>query len=496
MNDEQNNAHRLKVKAASGFVYSTLAQATKLITQFLAIVVTARLIAPEEFGVMAMVSPVYALACMWTDLGISQAVLNRKDITESEMTSLFWVNVTLGLVCMLLIICLSSSIGRFYNDERTEVLSIAMATLVALGSMGAQHGALIMRELNFRSQSLITVSSSLIGLLVTILAALVNHTYWSLFIGMAATSLAATAGTWISCKWRPSRPSFDRRVIPMLRYGIGITAGNLMNFFVQHLSGILVGRAFGSHTLGLFDRSTKLLATPLQQVVIPISGVIVPLLHRLHGDDERYRRVYIRAVCALTALIGPGVVWAVVCSKSLIIIVLGTKWEAAAPLFAALSFAALPQFLNGTAKWLLLTQGRAKHYAKQSSVSSIVSISLLLISIPFGITVVAYSRVVHQLLITPYVWISTCQQGPVKLSLVAKQGLPCLFGLCLGAIVCYWAIDLFPDSLYVGTLFCLVACYSATFLSIVSFPSGRSQAIEIAGFFVFAVNRGANRFVR
>lgn len=496
MTDEQESTHRLKIKAASGFVYSTLAQATKLFTQFLSIVVTARLIAPEEFGVMAMVSPVYALACMWTDLGISQAILNRKDITESEMTSLFWVNVTLGLFCMLMIICLSSSIGRFYNDERTEVLSIAMATLVALGSLGAQHGALIMRELDFRSQSLITVLSSLLGLLVTVLAALVNHSYWSLFIGMAATSLAATAGTWVVCKWRPARPSFDRGVIPMLRYGIGITAGNLMNFFVQHLSSIIVGKAFGSHTLGLFDRSAKLLATPLQQVVIPISGVIVPLLHRLHGDDERYRRVYIRAICALTALIGPGVVWAVVCSKSLIIIVLGAKWEEAAPLFAALSFAALPQFLNGTAKWLLLTQGRAKHYAKQSSVSSIASIGLLLMSIPFGITGVAYSRVVHQLLITPYIWISTCRQGPVRLSLVATQGLPCLFGLCLGAIACYLASDLLSASLYAGTLFSLASCYLATFFFIVLFPSGRRQAIEIGGFLVFAINRGADRFVK
>lgn len=468
----------IKKHAASGFVYSGVSQATKVLTQLLSVVVMARLLEPADFGLMAMVAPVYALACMFGDLGISQAVLQRPSLSHAQNNTFFWLNVFVGIGFTLLLFAVSPLVGWFYGDSRVVSLTVAMAVLVALGGLGNQHGALMLRQMDFRSQAIISISSSLLGLVGSIVAGLLLKSYWALFIGMALTTIASTIGVWIKVKWRPSWPSWAAGSGKMLRYGLGITTGNLITFLVQNLASVLIGRMFGGHLLGLFDRAGKLLATPIQQLTAPISGVMVPILYRLQDDDQRYRRVFLRTTSSLVFMLAPGVVWAIMSAEPLIDYLLGAKWREAVPLFAALSLASLPQLINGSARWLLVTQGRSTDYAKWSLWNGIFAIVSLLIGLPFGILGVAVARVVHQFSVTPLYWCYACRVGPVKAHHVLLALTPQLVGVITSGIGMWLWNEHSPGGEWWVLVSGLLLCYALNILTMAIFSQGRAALVN------------------
>ncbi len=184
----------VRTHAASGFVFSGAAQMTKILVQLASVVVMARLLAPADFGLVAMVGPVYAFALLFCDLGLSQATLQRPNLTAAQVNTFFWFNVAVGSTITLILTAVSPLVGWFYGEPRTIGLTIAMATLVGISGLGNQHGALMLRRMAFRTQATINIVSSILGLIGSIIWGVLFHSYWALFFGMAVTTLSATAG--------------------------------------------------------------------------------------------------------------------------------------------------------------------------------------------------------------------------------------------------------------------------------------------------------------
>ena len=429
----------LKKHAASGFVFSGLAQASKLLTQFISVVVMARLLEPSDFGLVAMVSPVYAFAVLFHDLGLSQATMQRPQLTSSQVNSFFWINVGVGMIVCSTLIAFSPVVGWFYGDPRTVALTIAMALLVFIGGLGNQHGAIMTRRMQFRAQAISGIISAIVGLAAAIGWGYFWGGYWALYVGMAVTTVLQMIGVWVCVKWRPGWPALADETFEMLKYGLGITSANLTTFVVQSANSVVVGRVLGERPLGLYDRASRLLSLPLQQMIYPISGVVVPILYRLHDDDARYRGTFLRTIGSITLAISPGVIWAIVLADLLVPTLLGAKWQETTPLFAALSLAALPQLINGSANWLFVTQGRSGDLMRWSFFSGVVSMAALLIGIFFGIVGVAVASVVSQFLRTPFLWWYACRTGPVRLSSVMYTLMPQAAG-CVAACVALEAL--------------------------------------------------------
>lgn len=463
----------VKRHAASGVIFTGLAQAIKLATQFVSVVVMARLLDPSDFGLVAKVSPIYALAILFHDLGLSQSTMQKPELTADEVNSFFWINVGAGLILSSALIACSPLIARFYGDPRTIGLTIAMALLLFIGGLGNQHGAIMARRMEFRAQATLNTISSLAALAGAVGWAVVFGGYWAIYAGMAVGTLLPVIGVWICIGWRPSRPALAPDTLPMLKYGLGITTANFTNFLVQSLNSVVIGRVLGDRPLGLYDRASRLLSTPLSQLIFPISSAVVPILYRLHDDDDRYRRTFLRTVGSLTLLISPGVVWAIVMADHLVPVLLGAKWTEAIPLFAALSFAALPQLVNGTANWLFMTQRRSAALARWTMFSGVISVAALLSGLPFGIKGVAVASVIAQLLRTPALWWYACLTGPVKVKNVIAEVIPQTIGSLVAFIVLQVLINsrfllLWP--LLIGGV---LLSYAVACTTVAMFPSGR-----------------------
>lgn len=471
-----NNVGR---SAAIGVASTGFSQLIKIATQFLSVIILARLLPPSDFGVIAKVTPIYNFALLFHDIGLSQATIQKRGLRHEEVNTFFWINVAIGSAITLTLVATSPLVGSFYHDPRAIGLTAAMACLIFVNGLGNQHGALMTRRLAFRSQTICSIVGAITSLVAGVSFAVYFRSYWALYISLLVGTVVPTALAWAVEKWRPTAPRIAKDTMAMIKYGAGITGGNFVNFIVSNTASVAIGRTLGDKPLGLYDRSSRLLSAPLQQVIWPLSGVVIPILYRLHDDDNRYRAVFLRALeCILLALTA-GVIWVAIASKGVVALALGSNWLQASPVFAALSIAALPQLVNGCANWLIMTQGRSRDYAYWGLIGGAITLSTLFIGLRYGIIGVAVAAVAAEIIRTPIYWWFACSRGPVRANDVFKTLLPYIFAAAPAAVATLTVQNLLAHLPLILILIAGLATSHVVFLtSLAAFPKSRATLVR------------------
>src|SRR5262249_30184298 len=201
------------------------------------------------------------------------------------------------------------------------------------------------------------------------------------------------------CSWRPQFPVRNSGTRSLLNFGANLTASGFLWSLSRGLDSLLIGRWFGAEALGLYSRAATLLNRPLEQAIAPLEAIFVPTFSRLQGEPERYRRVVFEVydLLALFSLPFSGMLLAL--AQPLTLVVLGPKWEAAAPIFAAFTLYALYLPMVMVAGWLLTSQGRGKDFLLMSCITSSVTAVSYLLGLRFGPVGVAISFSLSCLLI-------------------------------------------------------------------------------------------------
>lgn len=179
------------------------AQAVKLGLQFVSVIMLSRLLAPEDFGLVAMAAPVLAFMGMFQSLGLTQATVQRPTITHEEVNFLFWINVLASMAVAAAVVTIAPFAAQFYKEPRVAPLIAAMALPVLLMGSGAQHSALMTRRMQFGRLAMIEVVSGVATLATAILWASMAPSYWALWGGSVVGALVTIVMTWSSSPWRP-----------------------------------------------------------------------------------------------------------------------------------------------------------------------------------------------------------------------------------------------------------------------------------------------------
>jgi len=405
----------LKGRTISGTFITIASQGTQFLLNLASIMAMARLLAPKDFGLYAMVTTVMGFLWMFQDAGLSTATVQRQEITHAQVSNLFWVNVGLGGVTTLVVAALAPVVAWFYREPRLVGVTLVLSGTFLLASSAVQHIALLNRQMRFKAIAMISVVSPLAGYLTGVGMALSGYGYWAL-VGAAVTQAAVKLVlAWLISGWRPKLPSRNTQTWHMLTFGAHITAGSLMFSLARGMDNLLIGRFFGAAAVGLYSRASILLIRPLEQFTIPINAVLIPALSRVQTEPERYRRTFLRVyeALALMSFLFTGLLLPL--ARPLTLVVLGPKWEQAAPIFAGFSIAALCIPLGGASTWLFQTQGRGKDWLFASLLGSFFTVASFVAGLPFGPVgvAIAYSAAVL-FLGMPNIYYFAGRQGPVS----------------------------------------------------------------------------------
>ncbi|HYY56257.1 MAG TPA: lipopolysaccharide biosynthesis protein, partial [Pyrinomonadaceae bacterium] len=293
-------------RTARGGALTFASQGFKFFAGIAGTIVLARLLTPEDYGLIGMVAIVTGFVSMFKDMGLSMATVQKSDIKYEHVSTLFWVNVALSFAIMLLTVALSPAVAWFFKEPRLLWITIAYAGGFIFGGLSVQHEALLRRQMRFGALAITEISSALAGFVTAIVLAYFGARYWALVVNQLVMSLVYAVGVWVVCGWRPGLPVRYSGVRSMLAFGGNYTGFSIVNYFGGNLDNLLVGRIWGAAQLGFYAKAYQLLLLPIDQINAPVTAVAMPALSRLTDSPERYRQAYLRILQKLAIITMPG----------------------------------------------------------------------------------------------------------------------------------------------------------------------------------------------
>jgi PST family polysaccharide transporter len=479
--EQSHEVADIKGRSARGVLYTVGGQAVRFALQMLSTVVLARLLAPGDFGLVAMVTAITGFLGLFKDLGLGTATVQRDELTAVQVTAMFWLSLLASAAVGLVTVAAGPLIAWFYGDERLVPIAAAVAVAFVLTGLGIQHLALIRRQMRFAALAVIEIVSTASGVAAGISLALLGAGYWALVAVILMTQLVTSAGAWTACAWVPGRPRLHAGVRRMVTFGANLTGFTAVNYVTRNLDNVLIGWYWGASALGLYSRAYQLMVLPLQQVNAPLAAVAVPALSRLQGDGPRYRRAYLRVLEPLNLLIMPAVAYAAVTSDWLIRILLGPGWDGAARIFLWLSLGALLQPAANTTGWLFISQGRTGDMFRWGIIGGALAVASFAAGLPFGPAAVAATYTISGGIIgLPILLWMVGRKGPVSArDVAATLVVPAGVAAVVAGLTLLLRLALPDLSAVTGVLLSAPLAALAGLGLLLALPTGRRRLAEL-----------------
>ena len=393
----------LKGKSVRGGVVALSSQGAQFLIQSVATIVLARILTPADFGIVAMVTAITSLASAFADLGLSEATIQRKEITHDQVSVLFWLNTAIGLGLTLITASLAPVFAWFYREPRLVSITLLLSLTFIIGGLRVQPDALLKRQMRFKSIAMRDVACYAVAVPTAIVLALRGIGYWALVALPLTLNLTQMMLSWVMVKWRPGLPRRHTGVGSMVVFGGTVAASYLTITLNRSVDNILIGWYWGAAPLGLYSRAYNLLMLPVRQLNAPASSVAIPAFSRIQSDPERLARYYLGAISLVTWISAPLFGFLFVAAEPVIVLILGAQWRDAAPVFQFLTISALGQLLLESTIWLLVSRGESKRLLKLLLIISPVIAASFAIGLPFGIKGVALCFSCVLLAILPWI---------------------------------------------------------------------------------------------
>src|SRR5215831_2417200 len=385
--------------ALRGGAVSVATQYGNGVLQIAAAVILARLLTPEDFGLVAIVTVLTSFAPLRIDLGLGDATTQRSKITRGQVSSLFWLSSGSGLAIAVVVAACSPLIAWIYREPRLEMIALYSAVTFVLWGVSNQHLALLRRTMQFARIAKIVILSTLVGIAIAIFMAICGYGYWALVLRPIATSLCIAIGAWLVCRWRPGFPVFDSEVKSMVRFGLHVVGFSVTYTVAKSTDRIGLGLFYSDDVVGYYQNAIGLYDNSILSTLVQLHTVGSAALSKLQSNPVALRQKYEAALSALAFFVMPTAAILSVTAQDLTVILLGEKWRAAGLLLSIIALRGIFQVVEGSQGWLHLSIGRADRWRNWGVVSLVVQVVAVLGGLPFGATGVAVAVVLTSLLI-------------------------------------------------------------------------------------------------
>jgi PST family polysaccharide transporter len=374
----------LGAAASRGTTITLLAQAGKTVVQFGSMIALARLLVPEDFGLVAMVSAVIGVAELVRDFGLSLAAIQSPTLSKAERDNLFWANLAMGTACSAVAVATAPLIALAYGEPSLTPIVVALASVFVISGFTTQFKASLSRDMRFKAIGVSDLSAQIGSTLIAIGLAMAGAGLWALVAQqILAALLAAIMCVW-QAKWWPGLPHRGVSIRRFASFGAGVFGTQAISYATMNVDNIAIGVAFGPTPLGYYSRAYRLMMMPLNQVNAPMTQVALPVLSRVQGESNVFLSYLLKAqlvACYLTATL---FAVATGLSEPLVRVLFGSQWLEVVPIFAVLAVGGIFRAVAQIAYWAYLARGKSGALFRQRMVTGPITIVLILAGLPWG----------------------------------------------------------------------------------------------------------------
>ena len=461
-----------------GWAYGSFATGRLLV--LVATAILARLLTPEEFGLVALALTVMAFLDMLRDLGLAEAlVIVDEDEVEDRAETALVAMLGIGVVLAAITAAMSPLAAMFFDEPELTGLMAVLGLTFLFRAIGSSHYALAQKRMDFRARTGGELADVVVRGGASIALAVAGAGAWSLVLGYIAGSLAMTIALWVLVPWRPKWTPKREHLRQLLGFGGALTGVTIAGAVLGNVDRIIIGRALGAGPLGLYTLAARLPDLAVTNVTIVAGQVLFPAFAAVEGSA--LGRAYLRALHHTSVLALPVSALLAVLAEPLILVAFGDQWIEGVPImqvFCAYALSTALSFVSGT---VLKSRGRAGLLLRVSILQVALVVPAVIVAVPYGIVAMAAAHAVAAFIVVIIQFVLAARLSDTPLAALPRAFAGPLVGagaLALAAAGADAAVDGALASVLLGSLAGGLACVAALWLV------DRRQVMELVGAFV------------
>jgi O-antigen/teichoic acid export membrane protein len=353
-------AENLKDKTVTGVVWSAFQKGGSILVSFVSTIVLARLLTPEDYGLIGMLAIFIAVSEVFINGGFGSALIQKKRPTDLDYSTFFIWNLTISVFLYGVLFLCAPLIARFYEQEILCSILRINGLILIINAVSLVQTYQLRKQLNFKKIGTIEVSVSVLSLIVCIYFAWKGYGVWALVIQTLFAGVLKTLAFWLSSKWRPMLKFSVQSFMELFSFGGFILLSNLVNTFCNNIQGLLIGKFYNPATMGYYSkaRSTEQLSASFISQVI--DQVAYPVLAEAQNDNAYMIRMLKKFIGVLAFLVFPTMLLLILLAKPVFVILYSDRWLPSVPYFQILCLAGLAICLQGINYYAVAAVGKSK----------------------------------------------------------------------------------------------------------------------------------------
>jgi O-antigen/teichoic acid export membrane protein len=402
----------VRSRVLGGFAWSMVTLAVTQVWRVAGAVVLARLLTPADYGLAGMALVFSSLVMSFSDLSLGSALVQRRQITEADRSTVFWTSAGIGLLLMLGGMAVSGPLAAFYGEPRVRPLFVVVSISFLLVALQMTQASLLLREMRFRAINIRVAAAIVVGGVAGVVAAVLGLGAWALIVQQVVSSLVGVVLLWTFSSWRP-RLIYSRQSLRDLGgFGLNLFGARMLVYLNRNADNVLVGRFLGAGALGAYSVAYNLMLLPLDRLILPIQDTLFPAYSAWQDDLRRLADVWLRVLRVVAAIVMPAMAGLAIVAPDFVRVVLGERWLAAVPVLQILSIVGLVQSLAALGERALTAVDRTRTIFRFTVVECVVTVSAFAVGLHWGIVGVAvcYAAVTIPLH-TSFAWLTARALG-------------------------------------------------------------------------------------
>lgn len=391
-------AETLKHRAVNGVFWRLIEQGGKQIVQFGISVMLARLIMPEQFGMIAMLTVFIAIANCFVSSGMGEALFRKNDRTQTDCSTVFWFSFIVALICYFVLFLIAPLVAKFYGMPQLSSILRVSSLSVIIGTIPGINRMFLQLELDFKTLAKFNVSGLLISGIVGVTLAYYGFGVWALVAQNLTMAVVPGILVILKVRWMPSLVFSKDSFRVFFGFGSKLLASSLLDQIYSNMYSIVIGKVYKASELAYYNRAYSLASLSSTVPNGVLQSVTFPLLVRLQNDDKALKNAYRRIIKISGFVIFPLCIGMGAVAHPLVNVLYTEVWSFAASLLSIIVFALMWYPIHAINLNYILLKGRSDVFFKLEIIKKFQGVAILCITIPFGIEAMCYGSVVSSML--------------------------------------------------------------------------------------------------
>lgn len=389
MNDEQ-----LLKRTAYGFAWSVVERSGTQISQLIISIFLARILSPELFGLTGMLTVFMAIGQSIIDSGFGSALIQKKNHTLIDECSVFYFNIFIGIILAILMYFFAPVIAHFFHQEALTSLARVLAINFVINSFGIVQTALLTKDVDFKTQSRISIISSVASGAIGIICAYSGCGVWSLVVQSISGNFFRTVLVWYSRPWRPKWLFDINSLRKLFSFGSRLLLSGIIDTLYNNIFQIIIGRMFSPANLAFYNRANQLQQVPIQLISTSAKRVTYPIYSMIHDDKERLLSIFRKTLLTVTAITIPVMAVLYFTAEPLVLVFYTTKWANSIVYLKLLVFLGVLYPLHLVNLNVLLAQGHSDKYFRLELLKKLLGLTVLSFTMKYKIEVMIVGQII------------------------------------------------------------------------------------------------------